>query len=79
MAHADSAQDLLDVYDKHKMIDKYLIAYGVVILLAIFITIRDSSSVSFLFVIMLIVATIYVPSLKQTNKINQLRELVQQS
>ncbi len=79
MANADSAQDLLAVYDKHKKIDMCLIAYGVAILLAILITIRDSSSISILFVIMLIVATIYVPSLKQTNKINQLRELMQQS
>lgn len=79
MANADSIQDLLAVYDKHKKIDKWLIAYSVVLLIAIFITVRDTSVSSFFFVIMLLVPTIFVPSIEQSNKIKRLRELVQQS
>lgn len=84
MANADSAQELLAVYDKHKKIDKWMVAYDVVLLLAIIITvifngINTSNGISFMLVFMLVIPTIFVLSLKQTSKIEQLRELVKET
>ena len=80
LTKADNAQDFLAIYDKNKKMEKWLIAYALIFLAAVVISIVSEYSIMFaIFFLALMMPALFVPNQDQKCAAEELRDAIQQS